>query len=160
MSLTTEQMRVLHRNLFRAVTLDKMMMRLIRVGKLVGFYHEGGIALAPGVAAGTFLQQHDIMWPHYRAHGIAHLISKGIDIKRFIAEHMGREDGCCKGRLRAGIFGRRFYLPRARSRKCGANSALLHATFHRTTLLRCLEAGVALAIVCALSAGGVGGVHL
>jgi TPP-dependent pyruvate/acetoin dehydrogenase alpha subunit len=98
MSLTIEQMRVLHRNLFRAVTLDKMMMRLIRVGKLAGFYHEGGIALAPGVAAGSFLQQHDIMWPHYRAHGIAHMLSKGIDIKRFIAEHMGREDGCCKGR--------------------------------------------------------------
>jgi pyruvate dehydrogenase E1 component alpha subunit len=65
---------------------------------MVGFYHEGGIALAPGVAAGTFLKKDDIMWAHYRAHSLAHTISKGLDIKHYIAEHMGRETGCCKGR--------------------------------------------------------------
>lgn len=29
-----------------------MMMRIIRAEKMVGFYHEGGITLAAGVAAG------------------------------------------------------------------------------------------------------------
>jgi len=70
------------------------------------------------------------------------------------------EDGRCKGRLRPGIFGRRLDLSRARCGKCGADSAILHAAFHRATVLRCIATGVAIALVCALSAGGVGGVHL
>lgn len=98
MSLTTDQKVALLKNLVRAMTLDRMMMRIIRAGKMVGFYHEGGIALAPGVAAGSFLTREDIMWPHYRAHGMAHMLSKGIDVKYYVAEHMGREAGCCKGR--------------------------------------------------------------
>jgi TPP-dependent pyruvate/acetoin dehydrogenase alpha subunit len=96
--LTREQKLLLHRNLTRAMTLDRMMMRIIRAGKMVGFYHEGGVAMAPGVAAGSFLGKDDIMWPHYRGHGIAHMIGKGVDVARYIAEHMGREDGCCRGR--------------------------------------------------------------
>ena len=98
MSLKKEQKVTLFRNLARAMTLDRMMMRIIRAGQMVGFYHEGGIALAPGVAAGSFLTKEDIMWPHYRSHGLAHMLSKGIDVKRYVAEHMGREAGCCKGR--------------------------------------------------------------
>lgn len=98
MSLTSDQKVVLFRNLARAMALDRMMMRVIRAGKMVGFYHEGGIALAPGIAAGAFLKKEDAMWPHYRAHGLAHMLSKGIDIKYYVAEHMGREAGCCKGR--------------------------------------------------------------
>lgn len=38
------------------------------------------------------------MWTHYRAHGLAHMISKGVDVKYYVAEHMGREAGCCRGR--------------------------------------------------------------
>jgi pyruvate dehydrogenase E1 component alpha subunit len=96
--LTQEQKLLLHHNLMRAMTLDRMMMRIIRAGKMVGFYHEGGVALAPGIAAGSFLHKDDPMWPHYRAHGIAHMLAKGADVKSYIAEHMGREAGCCKGR--------------------------------------------------------------
>lgn len=96
--LDQRQKLLLHRNLTRAMSLDRMMMRIIRAGKMVGFYHEGGVAMAPGVAAGSFLGKEDIMWPHYRGHGIAHMIGKGVDVARYVAEHMGREAGCCKGR--------------------------------------------------------------
>ena len=98
MSLTKDQQVLLFTNLARAMAADRMMMRVIRAGRMVGFYHEGGIALAPGVAAGSFLKKDDIMWPHYRAHSLAHTISKGIDVKHYVAEHMGRDTGCCKGR--------------------------------------------------------------
>ncbi len=98
MPLTKDQQIKLFTNLARAMAVDRMMMRVIRAGRMVGFYHEGGIALAPGVAAGTFLKKDDIMWPHYRAHSLAHTMSKGIDAKYYVAEHMGRETGCCKGR--------------------------------------------------------------
>jgi len=98
MPLTNKNKLLLYTNLVRAMTLDRLMLRLIRTGKLVGFYHEGAIALAPGVAAGSFLRKTDVMSPHYRAHGLAHLLSKGIDPKAYVAEHMGRTTGCCKGR--------------------------------------------------------------
>lgn len=97
-TLTKDQKLLLFRNLARAMALDRMMMRIIRAGKMTGFYHEGGIAMAPGTAAGSFLDKDDIMWPHYRGHGIAHMIAKGADVKHYVAEHMGREAGCCKGR--------------------------------------------------------------
>jgi TPP-dependent pyruvate/acetoin dehydrogenase alpha subunit len=80
------------------MTLDRMMMRIIMAGKMVGFYHEGGISLASAVAAGSFLRKDDPLWNHYRAHGIAQMISKNVDVKAYVAEHLGREDGCCKGR--------------------------------------------------------------
>lgn len=96
--LTKEQMKLLFTNLTRACVLDRMMMRIIRAGKMVSFYHEGGIALAPGVAAASFLRRDDFLCPHYRAHGIAHLVAKGVDMKSFVAEHMGRATGCCAGR--------------------------------------------------------------
>ncbi len=98
MSLTNEERVTLFTNLARAMAADRMMMRVIRTGRMVGFYHEGGIALAPGAAAGSFLRKDDIMWPHYRAHSLAHTLSKGIDVKYYVAEHMGRANGCCKGR--------------------------------------------------------------
>jgi len=98
MSLSKEQKLLLFRNLVRGMTLDQLMMRLIRSGRLVGFYHEGAISMAPGVAAGSFLNKTDCLWPHLRSHGLAHMVSKGVDVKTYFAEHMGRVDGCCKGR--------------------------------------------------------------
>lgn len=98
MALTNDQRVMLFTTLARAQALDRMMMRVIRGGRMVGFYHEGGIALAPGVAAGSFLRKEDIMWPHYRGHALAHMLGKGVDYKLYVAEHMGRENGCCKGR--------------------------------------------------------------
>lgn len=97
-ALTEQQKLLLFRNLAGAMALDRMMMRIIRAGKLTGFYHEGGLAMAPGTAAGTFVHKDDAMWPHYRGHGLAHILGKGADVKHYVAEHMGRTTGCCKGR--------------------------------------------------------------
>lgn len=98
MTLSDEQKTKLFINLARAMALDRTMLRIIRTGRMVGFYHEGGIAMAPGVAAATFLRQDDYLCPHYRAHGIAQMLSKGIDLGTYVAEHMGRSNGCCAGR--------------------------------------------------------------
>ena len=98
MKLNKEQMIKLYTNLVRASLYDKMMYRRMLQGKLIGFYHpaEGGIA--PGVAACTFLNKDDNLNPHHRSHGITHMISKGIDVSTFLAEHTGKDTGCCKGR--------------------------------------------------------------
>lgn len=98
MSLESEQMKTLFRNLVRAFYYDQMMYRRITTGQLVGFYHPGGGAQAPGVGAATFLREDDLLSPHHRGHGMAHMLSKGIDLKYYLAEHSGKETGCCKGR--------------------------------------------------------------
>lgn len=98
MNLSKEQMITLFTNLVRADHFDKMMYRRITTGQLVGFYHPGEGAIAPGVAAGSFLNQDDIYQPHHRGHGVPGMLSKGVDVKYYLAEHTGKETGCCKGR--------------------------------------------------------------
>lgn len=98
MSLSKEQMITLFTNLVRASHYDKMMYRRMMQGKLIGFYHPAEGGLAPGVAAATFLNKDDNLNPHHRAHGIIHMISKGIDVSSFLAEHTGKDTGCCLGR--------------------------------------------------------------
>jgi pyruvate dehydrogenase E1 component alpha subunit len=91
-------MQALYRNLVRADHFNRMMYRRMMQGKLIGFYHPAEGAIAPGVAASTFLNQDDNLSPHHRGHGITHMLSKGIDIKSYLAEHTGKETGCCQGR--------------------------------------------------------------
>jgi TPP-dependent pyruvate/acetoin dehydrogenase alpha subunit len=98
MSLTREQMVQLFGNLVRASHYDKMMYRRMMQGKLIGFYHPAEGAIAPGVGGCTFLNKDDNLNPHHRGHGITHMISKGIDVSSFLAEHTGKDTGCCKGR--------------------------------------------------------------
>lgn len=103
MDLTREALTVADRlRLFgllsEAMEIDKMMLRLIRAGKMVGFYHEIGIAAAASVSSAAFLRRSDYLYPHYRGHGTAHMHAKGIELTAYVAEHLGREDGCCKGR--------------------------------------------------------------
>lgn len=98
MSLSTEQKITLYRNLVRADHYNRMMYRRMMQGKLIGFYHPAEGAIAPGVAAATFLNQDDNLSPHHRGHGITHMMAKGIDIKYYLAEHTGKDTGCCQGR--------------------------------------------------------------
>ena len=98
MTLTKEQKVTLFTNLVRADRFDQMMYRRMLQGKLIGFYHPGEGAIAPGVAAATFLNKDDNLSPHHRAHGIPHNISKGADIRTYLAEHTGKVAGCCQGR--------------------------------------------------------------
>ncbi len=98
MSLTKEQMVTLYTNLIKANEYDLAMYGRMMAGKLLGFYHPGEGGIAPGVAACSFLKKDDFFTPHHRAHGMGAMLSKGIDIKPYLAEHTGKEAGCCKGR--------------------------------------------------------------
>ena len=98
MSLTKKQMVTLYTNLVRADKFGKMMYSRMMQGKLIGFYHPAEGAIAPGVGACSFLKDDDMLFPHHRGHGITHMLSKGIDVSPYIAEHAGKATGCCQGR--------------------------------------------------------------
>lgn len=98
MSLSKDQMTVLFTNLVRADQFGKMMYSRMMQGKLIGFYHPAEGAIAPGVGACSFLEEDDVLFPHHRGHGITHMLSRGIDVAPYIAEHAGKATGCCRGR--------------------------------------------------------------
>ena len=98
MSLTKKDMVTLFTNLVRADKFGKMMYSRMMQGKLIGFYHPAEGAIAPGVGGCSFLNDDDILFPHHRGHGITHMLSKGIDVSPYIAEHAGKATGCCRGR--------------------------------------------------------------
>ena len=98
MSLSKKVMRELFEKLVLADKLDRMMYRRMMQGKLLGFYHPGEGGIAPGVAIGHHLDKNDIYAPHHRAHSIPGMIGKNVPVERYLAEHLGKADGCCKGR--------------------------------------------------------------
>ncbi|MCZ6549918.1 MAG: pyruvate dehydrogenase (acetyl-transferring) E1 component subunit alpha [Candidatus Methylomirabilales bacterium] len=65
-------------------------------GKIAGFLHLYNGEEAVAVGAVSALQEHDLLITHYRDHG--HAIAKGIDVKRCMAELLGKATGCVKGR--------------------------------------------------------------
>jgi len=98
MSLTKTQMKKIYNNLARADHFDQRMEARMLQGRMIGFYHGAKGSIAPGVALCSLLNNDDNLSPHHRAHGIAHMLSKGIDVKDYVAEHSGKIDGCCAGR--------------------------------------------------------------
>jgi len=97
-TLSKDQKLTLYRNLVRGKNLDHWCIEKIVAGQLVGFYHAGAGTYAPGVALASFLNKDDVLSSSVRGHGIHQMLSKGIDVKAYLAEHTGRETGCCKGR--------------------------------------------------------------
>jgi TPP-dependent pyruvate/acetoin dehydrogenase alpha subunit len=95
--LTNEQLITLYTNLIRTRAFDRLFVRRLSEGKLLGFFHPAEGGEAPGVGACSFLRKDDYIWPHIRGHGLPHMISKGIDPKYYLAEHTGKETGFCRG---------------------------------------------------------------
>jgi pyruvate dehydrogenase E1 component alpha subunit len=111
-TLSEETLLKLYRNLVRSQAFDKCFIRRIQAGDLLGFYHEGAGGYAPPVGVCSLLRSDDILWPHHRPHGMPHMLSKGIDLKYYLAEHTGKQTGCCSGRAtfhfsfpKEGVFG-------------------------------------------------------
>ena len=97
-TLNPTQKATLLRNLIRADHYDKMMYRRMMTGKLIGFYHPAEGAIAAGVGAGSLLNKDDFYNPSHRGHAIPGMLSKGVAIKYYLAEHTGKATGNNKGR--------------------------------------------------------------
>lgn len=75
---------------------EEKIKELYRKNLVTGAIHSyaGEEAVAVGVCAGIEIE--DYIVSTHRGHG--HAIAKGVDLKKIIAELMGKETGCCRGR--------------------------------------------------------------
>ena len=96
MGLTSEQLIDMYVTMNRIRTFENRVAELFAAGKIPGFVHlyVGEEAVATGVCAN--LTDRDYITSTHRGHG--HLIAKGGDIKRMMAELFGKKTGYCKGK--------------------------------------------------------------
>jgi TPP-dependent pyruvate/acetoin dehydrogenase alpha subunit len=97
MSLDNNQMIVLYRNMVRARAFDRALIDGLKDGTNLAFFHSCDGHEAVGVGACSFLRDDDYIFYHHRGHGLPHLIAKGVDPGKLLAEHAGKADGICKG---------------------------------------------------------------
>jgi len=95
-SLPHEVLRDIHRRMVRIRLLEEAAGRLSEAGRIPGFIHlyVGQEAVAAGVCAA--LRDDDQVSSTHRGHG--HLVAKGGDLSRMMAELMGKATGYCGGK--------------------------------------------------------------
>lgn len=91
-------MKKIFTNLVRADHIDQRLLSRMLQGKMMPFYHSAKGSIGPGVGLCSQLKKDDFLTPYHRSHGMVHMLSKGIDIGGYVAEHSGKITGCCKGR--------------------------------------------------------------
>ncbi len=86
----------LYRTLYTIRVFETQCIKLYRQGLIVGYFHPylGEEAIATGVCAA--LRDDDYIISTHRGHG--HCIARGGELKKMVAEVLGREDGYCHGR--------------------------------------------------------------
>jgi TPP-dependent pyruvate/acetoin dehydrogenase alpha subunit len=96
MILNKEKAMEMYRQMQTIRRFEETVAKLMDQGKLVGEAHVyvGQEANAVGICAA--LHQEDYITSTHRGHG--HVIAKGADIKRMMAELFGRKTGYCKGK--------------------------------------------------------------
>ncbi len=89
-------LRAIYRNAYATRQFEKACIDLYRQGLIRGYLHPylGEEAVAAGACAA--LRPDDYIVSTHRGHG--HCIGKGADLKRMMAEIMGKATGYCKGR--------------------------------------------------------------
>jgi len=86
----------LYRTLYSIRVFETECIKLYRQGLIIGYFHPylGEEAIATGVCAA--LRQDDYIVSTHRGHG--HCIACGGELKKMVAEVLGREAGYCRGR--------------------------------------------------------------
>jgi pyruvate dehydrogenase E1 component alpha subunit len=86
----------LYRQMMLVRRSEERLVKLFADGEVPGFLHLslGQEAVPVGVCAA--LEKEDTIASTHRGHG--HALAKGVDLMRFFAELMGREEGLCRGR--------------------------------------------------------------
>ena len=93
--MSTEELLALHRTMLRIRRFDERTIELFLAGEVKGTAHScvGQEAIAAGAC--SVLDRADFIVSHHRGHG--HCLAKGADMRRMMAELMGRVTGTCRG---------------------------------------------------------------
>ncbi len=96
MSLENKDLLEMYRTMVKIRFFEEATIDLYKEGAMPGLAHPyiGEEAIATGVC--YYLNEDDYIVSTHRGHG--HLIAKGGDIKRMMAEILGKKDGYCKGK--------------------------------------------------------------
>ena len=93
---STELALSLYQRMMRIRAFEEKVQQLFKLGKLPGFVHLYIGEEAVAVGACSILREDDRITSTHRGHG--HLIAKGADVRRMMAELFGRRSGYCKGK--------------------------------------------------------------
>ncbi|QEC46531.1 dehydrogenase [Baekduia soli] len=85
----------LYEQMLRIRRFEEHTQELFNSGEVVGTAHSAIGQEAVAVGAGAVLRPDDYIVGHHRSHG--HLVARGADVYRMVAELLGRETGYCKG---------------------------------------------------------------
>jgi len=96
MNYSLEFLEQLYRTIYTIRIFETECIRLYRQGLIIGYFHPylGEEAIATGVCAA--LRPDDYIISTHRGHG--HCIARGGELKKMVAEVLGREAGYCHGR--------------------------------------------------------------
>jgi pyruvate dehydrogenase E1 component alpha subunit len=86
----------LYTTMFRIRRVEETLMEIFSAGEIPGFLHVCIGQEAAPAAVCSLLTNEDYIGATHRGHG--HAIAKGIDLKLFLAELLGKKNGFCMGR--------------------------------------------------------------
>jgi pyruvate dehydrogenase E1 component alpha subunit len=92
----TETLLSLYRKMVMIRKFETLAGELFAAGKIPGFIHLSIGQEGSSVGVCSLLRSDDYLTTTHRGHG--HVIAKGGDLKRMVAELMGRKTGYCKGK--------------------------------------------------------------
>ena len=86
----------LYRKMYQARLFEETLYFLFLEGKIPGSLHQSQGQEAVSVGVCSLLNRDDVVYSTHRPH--SDYIAKGADMTRLIAEILGRQGGCCKGK--------------------------------------------------------------
>jgi TPP-dependent pyruvate/acetoin dehydrogenase alpha subunit len=86
----------MYRQMVEIRAVEQELILLFAKGRMPGFIHSYVGEEATGVGVCAALDKHDYITSTHRGHG--HILAKGGDLNRFMAEVFGRATGYCKGK--------------------------------------------------------------
>lgn len=96
MGFSANELILLYRNMVRGRELDAQLVEMCRKSQVPGMWHSGIGHEAVGAGVGTFLRADD--WIELTHRGFTAGFAKGVDPRRWLAEHLGRSGGFAKGK--------------------------------------------------------------
>ena len=113
LNLNADQLIEMYATMCTIRRFEQMADRLYASGKVHGTMHLSAGQEAVAVGAARAMRPNDYLLNHHRGHG--HFIAKGADVKRMMAEFLGKDTGYCRGR------GGSMHIADVESNNLGAN---------------------------------------